>query len=103
VLARGGGGGGGGVMAYYSGIHRSMTGGYSQSGIGLSYRHATLHCRRASIRHPYARVDFIRQSGIYEFGYWLMQIHYSLLCTVLYTLSHIHFSFMLKGEAAQLK
>jgi hypothetical protein len=22
------------------------------------------------VRHPYAEVDFIPQSGIYEFGYW---------------------------------
>ncbi len=43
------------------------------SDIGLSYRLARLHGlagRYDNPSQPYEGVDFILQSGIYEFGYW---------------------------------
>jgi hypothetical protein len=41
--------------------------------IGLSYRHAGLHSWRAG--HPYAGVDFIPGSEIYEFSYFGQNVH----------------------------
>jgi len=39
------------------------------SGIGLSYRPASHTWAGGAVRQPYAKVDFIPQSWIYEFGY----------------------------------
>jgi hypothetical protein len=45
------------------------------SGIGLSYRPARLHGLVGLYdRHPYAGADFIPQSWIYEFGYWISSV-----------------------------
>ncbi len=45
------------------------------SGLGLSYRNARLYMAGGPVRQPYAGVDFIPQSRIFEFGYWWKMAH----------------------------
>jgi hypothetical protein len=44
-------------------------------GLGLSYLPARLHGLTGRYEKPYAGVNFIPQSGIYEFGYCTSRMH----------------------------
>jgi hypothetical protein len=56
---------------YSSRIHRSLTDGGDKVNfcIGLLYSGTPGYMAGGPVRQPYAGVDFIPQSGIYEFGY----------------------------------